>query len=222
MAIPSYTQSLPSNKLSEISEVKRIYLKINPFPILQGPIVNTSEYRIGLEFVGGKRLTYQVAGSYLSKSILFRTNLIPDSTRALSDLFEFPGYRVQAQVRYFFIKSRFGKSIEDYLSPSGLYIALHSSYAAATWKQKGFNYPRMEWSNFTINALVGFQLIAGDDLGLDCFFGIGYKENLVYNIDYRMRKTPLDIRDAYEGPIGEYMASPFKISLGFNFTFGLL
>lgn len=221
----SFAQSNPPRPTliskEPVIEAKRFYAKFNPIPILHGPIPNTSEYRLGFEVVGGERFSYQVVGSYLNRSLLINA-LADDSIKAQASQYEFPGYRFQLQARYYLIKMSDGKSMKELMTPSGIYVAIHTSYAAATWKPKDQNFPRQEWTNFTLNGLVGVQLMADDDFGLDMFFGLGYKENRSYLTDYRQRTTAVDLKEAFGGALGEYIASPIKVSCGFHLVFGIL
>ncbi|MEQ9186460.1 MAG: hypothetical protein RLP15_01920 [Cryomorphaceae bacterium] len=189
--------------------------------MLHGPIPNTSEYRLGFEVAGGERFSYQIVGSYLNKSLLINA-LAPDSLKSLASQYEFPGYRFQLQTRYYVMRINDGKSIKEIMTPNGIYIALHASYAAATWKPKDQNFPRQDWTNITLSGLIGVQLMTDDDFGIDMFFGLGYKQNRAFFTDYRQRTTSIDIKESYDGALGGYLASPVKVSCGFHFVFGLL
>jgi len=206
--------------VKELQPPNRFYLNFNPIPMLHGPIPNTSEYRIGMEVVGGEQFSYQIAGSYLNKSILVNA-LAGDSLRNLAADYEFPGFRFQIQAKYYWLKLK-TETVRDRMIPAGLYTALHTSYAAATWKPKDLNYPRQDWSNFTINGLIGAQFMIDDDFGIDIFTGLGYKENRSYLTDTRNRVTEINIREELGGALGNYIGGPSKITMGFHLTFGVL
>lgn len=209
-------------KSTPVADFKRIYFKTNPLPILQGPIPFVSEYRLGLEFVGSNRLSYQFMGSYMNKSPFFAASIFPDTARSQAKLYEFPGYRVQAEVKYYFLKFKSDKTIDRALNPSGMYVSGHFSYASATLKAKRFPVPNTEWTNLTFTARFGMQLIYRDDFGLDGFFGLGYKRNEIFETDYRGNRTKVPLDEFVQDALGRYLASPFKISLGFNFALGLI
>lgn len=206
---------------TRVSDFKRIYAKANPIPVFFGPIPNTSEYRIAFEIVANKNFSYQFAGSYLSKSIIIGA-FVPDSLKGILKQFEYPGSRIQLQLRYYFLKIESDATVRDMLKPSGLYLALHGSYAQAVLKIKNTNYPRDHWHNLTANALIGAQFINQKDFGIDLFFGLGYKSNRVFHTDYFERTTEVDIKSSYDSPLGDYLASSLKVSCGFHICFGLL
>lgn len=195
---------------------KSIYFKTNPFTVLQGPIPFTAEYRFGFEVVGSRRLSYQLVASYLNKSPLVRLAFQPTNQFTARDI-EFPGYRLQAQVRYFVYKFQGEQKLSTIMVPNGFYLALQSSYAAATLKLKSFAYPRQDWTNFNVAGLWGMQLMADDIIGIDFFFGLGYKRNTITEIDDRLQRTALDPRAA----VSNFYGSPLKIYFGFNVAIGL-
>lgn len=210
----------PPENLSDISEAKRYYLKVNPFPILAGPIPTTSEYRLGLEVVANENISYQLSGSLLTKSVLIGA-FANDSLKQLLDQLEYPGFRFQLQARRYLLKFD-DQTLKEKMSPNGIYVAAHLSFARAVLKSVNQNYPQQEWTNLTLNALVGTQMLSSGGFGLDAFFGLGYKDNTVLFTDYRMREREIDLRDEYEGALGAYLAAPIKVTLGFHLTFGLM
>jgi len=214
--------SSSQTKSTPVADFKRIYFKTNPFTILQGPIPFVGEYRLGLEFVGSNRLSYQFMGSYMNKSPFFAVSIFPDTARSQAKLYEFPGYRAQAEVKYYFMKFKSDKTIDRALNPSGMYVSGHFSYASATLKTKRFPVPSTEWTNLTFTARLGMQIIYKDDFGLDGFVGLGYKRNEIFETDYQGNRIRVPLEDYVEDFFGAYLASPIKFSLGFNFALGLI
>ncbi len=202
----------------EFHDWKSIYLKTNPFPIIQGPIPATAEYRVGFEAMAAPRLSYQPSISFLGKSPLFSL-FFPDS--ALSGFtsrdFLIRGYRLQGQLRYFYLMFS-NKGPDAHMRPSGLYMALHSSYSTATLRLRSFTYPRLTINHFNVNALFGIQVLMKDAVGLDIFAGLGYKENTIFETDQNQNVTQLDLEEEGFGP---YYSSNIKVSLGFNLAIGL-
>lgn len=211
------SQDLSSASIKVDKPPKSVYFKTNPFAMLQGPIPAVAEYRFAFEAVASHRLTYQVGASYLNKSLLFSA-FYPDTLGLTAKDFEFPGYRLQAQARYYFLKFNSSDKLSSYLLPSGAYLSLHTSYSAATFKLKAFSYPRIEWANFNINLLMGTQMMIEDYAGIDFFFGLGYKHNTITEFDHRMKKSHLDPGEV----VWPYYGNALKVTLGFNFVFGLL
>ncbi len=218
----AFSQSLSNPNIVKTPDTKRLYLKVNPMSVLFGPIPLTSEYGLRFEMVVNHRFTYQLGAGYLNKTLILQSALVEDTVQSIWDDFHFPGVRVQGEVRYYFVKARSGKNLNDYLSPSGLYIALHASYATATFKAKTVTLPKEEWTNLTVSVLVGAQLIQKESVGIDAYFGLGYKNNTATFTDYRSRTRNTDISDVYQDGLGAYLTSPIKVNLGCNFTFGLL
>lgn len=222
IAYSASSQSFSASADQNVMDTKRLYLKVNPLSVLVGPIPLTSEYGLRFEMVVNHRLTYQVGAGYLAKSLILQSNLVEDSVQTLWNDYQFPGIRLQGEVRYYYVKARTGKDLSDYMSPSGLYVGLHASYASATFGLKGVNLPKEDWTNFTLAGTLGVQLMYKEGLGIDAYFGLGYKHNTATFTDFRSRSSTIDIKDIYGDGLGDYLASPIKINLGCNFTFGLL
>lgn len=216
---PASLKSIEQNK--PISPLKQVYLKVNPFTFLAGPIINTSEYRLGFEMVGGNRFSYEIHGSYLSKWVLLYADFWNDTIQNLVRQINFPGYRLQGAVRYYFLKIASEDDLNSYYQPSGMYLSLHGSYAAANLRIIGQPLPRQDWSNLQLMMRLGLQMLNQDRVGLDLFTGFGYKENRAFNTDIRGRTTQLNLKEEIGDGLGDYIASPFKFALGFSFTFGL-
>ena len=221
-SIFAFSQSFGGNTDLNIPDTKRIYMKINPLSVLFGSIPGTSEYGLRFEIVANKRFTYQLGAGYLGNTILYQTNLVTDSARAILKQYQFPGIRLQGELRYYFLKTKMDKSLNNYLSPSGMYIALQSSYSTATFSAKVSNFPKEDWTNLSISILGGLQLIHKESFGLDAYAGIGYKRITATRTDYRSNQTNMNVEDLFDGGLGAYLASPIKLNLGFNFTFGLI
>ena len=168
-SIFAFSQSFGGNTDLNIPDTKRIYMKINPLSVLFGSIPGTSEYGLRFEIVANKRFTYQLGAGYLGNTILYQTNLVTDSARAILKQYQFPGIRLQGELRYYFLKTKMDKSLNNYLSPSGMYIALQSSYSTATFSAKvsnfqkkiGRTFPSVFWvdfNSFTKRVLVWMRM----------------------------------------------------------------
>ena len=204
-----------------LETAKRVYLKVNPFTFLAGPIVNTSEYRLGLEFIGGERFTYEFHGSYLSKWVLLNTNLVDDTVRAVAQAINFPGFRAQVVLKYFLVKTTYTSELADIYDPNGIYLALHASYSTASLSIRGQVLPRQDWTNFQTTLRLGYEFNFDGDFGMDFFAGIGYKHNQAINVDTRSRRSSLNIQEELDSPLGDYLVSPIKLAAGFSLSFGL-
>lgn len=197
---------------------KSFYLKANPFTILWGQVPFTGEYRLGLEMVGNSKVSYQVLAGYLTKSPLLES-LVQATTPgapSTSDI-EMPGFRLQGQVRRYVSKFTYKTDLKSAMLPSGVYVALHASYAQANLRYRGVSTQRTTFTNANLLGLAGLQLLTASGFGLDVFGGLGYKRNTITEYDYFGRAKALDLEEFQ----GAYYASPVKITLGFNFTIGL-
>lgn len=183
---------------------------------IQGPVLGVGEARIGIEMVASPKITSEFSASYLYKGPLFP--LFITSSGALPQDLEFPGYRFQGQVKYYWLKFYNDKELSTVMLPSGFYVSLHSSYTSATMKLKGSTYPQQIFTLFNINALGGMQVMYKDHIGFDIFGGLGYKNNVIALYDYRGVKSIIDPVKYGHLP---YYTNPIKISFGFNLTFGL-
>ncbi|MEZ4722215.1 MAG: DUF3575 domain-containing protein [Flavobacteriales bacterium] len=194
---------------------KSFYLKLNPLAIVASQVPGTGEARVGLEMVASPKITTQISAGYLFKSPVFNA-LLQDTSNFYKN-FEFPGYRVQAQLRYYFFKLNRQQELSRIYKPSGLYISGHASYAQASLKPKNSgSVPRIDFSHLNINFIAGVQLLYKDNLGLDVYGGIGYKQNTIAAFDSRGRKEFIDASQ-----FGLLYAYPLKVTLGASLVFGV-
>lgn len=209
-------QKNPSPLLHDKSP-KLVYLKLYPMAVLASQIPGTGELRGGLEVVLSHKVTAQVNAGYLYKSPLFP--LIYADTSGLWNAFKFPGYRFQGQARYYYLKLNNQKTLSQVFAPSGLYIALHASYAQASLipKVSFLRFPRVDFSHVNITSLMGLQLLYRDQLGVDLFCGLGYKQNTVVAFDFFGNKTVIPATTFG----GDFYASPVKVMAGIGLTLGL-
>jgi hypothetical protein len=193
--------SIPSKKFSGISQL----IKINPLPILWGPIMYTSEYRFNTEIITSHTQSMEIGFSYLGKNIFLA--MVEDSMNNNQGKYKIDGYRFQFEYRFF--------PVPFTSSPDGFYIAPHLSYSDAflTLHQLILQREYVEIAHFNINLKLGYELIIDDNKTFDFFFGMGYKKNRWWEINGDKR-TPIDISD-----MGYFYKMPLKISLGFNFGF---
>ncbi|MCO4807501.1 hypothetical protein OAA53_00260 [Salibacteraceae bacterium] len=215
----SWAQTIEQEPI-EIDKVsKSIYLKTNPLSVLQGPVPYfTGELRLGFEFIGSDRFTYQASASYVFLSPLL--NVLANNTpAAFGGAIQMPGYRFQGQVRYYYLKFYNKKKLSKVFLPTGLYTAIHSSYSNAYFRDKNAPIERIEFTQLSFDLLGGMQVMYNDVFGIDFFAGMGYKNNVITYYDYRGRK---EIWDADMVNLGSYYSSPIKLTIGMNLTFGLL
>jgi hypothetical protein len=195
---------------------KQFFLKCNPLATIQGPVFGVGEARLGIEMVASPKITSEISVSYLFKSPLY--TLLASSVGIPVNNIEFPGYRFQGQVRYYYLKFNTNNELSKVLLPSGLYVALHSSYSSATIKDKRSVYPQWNYTLFNANVLGGIQALYKDHFGIDFFMGMGYKNNVLAGYDIYGNKRIEDPADFGHLP---YFSSPVKFSMGFSLTFGL-
>lgn len=177
-------------------------IKTNPFTILNGPIIYTSEYRLAVEKVTFKKQSFQFDVSILGKGPVLRslertdTNFTQNHTKL--NVF---GYRLQFSYKIYFSKKTF----------KGFYVAPHYSYSSVKFRDS--NQPQKDtfiqaiYINYAIKG--GYQFIINRTIALDLFFGYGYKENSWYEVRNNNYKNS-DETNAYIFP------EPIKIYLGLN------
>ncbi|GAB4378799.1 MAG: hypothetical protein Kow0075_09060 [Salibacteraceae bacterium] len=204
-------------EMESAAKTKWIYLKLNPLPILQGTVPYTSEYRLGTELIGSPKVSYQLQGSYVTKSPLFNlvvNSLIPGAASAI----RFNGFRFQGQVRYYLKPPKVLKDPSTMMIPEGFYTAIHGSYASADLRMRNTNYPRVEFRQAFACALIGYQAMSNQFLGIDMFLGVGVKHNTIR--DVASSSSPPGNNTASD--VGLFYASPFKLMMGLNLVFGLI
>ena len=176
-----------------------IILKTNPFTLITGPIVYTSEYRLTIESVTFKKQSLQVGVSYLGKGPLLRT--LENDTSAHQDKLKVNGFRFQFSYKFYFSKKTL---LGFYLSPTLSYSTV--KFKNALQPQVGTFY-HVIYENFGL--LAGYQFLINKKLALDFFFGYGNKYNYWYEVrDFKY--TDSDETNRY------FIREPIKIYLGFN------
>ncbi|MFH0894261.1 MAG: DUF3575 domain-containing protein [Bacteroidota bacterium] len=193
--------SFPLKKFSGISQL----VKINPLPILWGPIMYTSEYRLNSEFTTSHTQSMEIGFSYLGKNIFLW--MVEDSLNNNQGKYKINGYRFQLEYRFF--------PVPFTSSPDGFYFAPHLSYSNALITMNYLVLQRqfVEIAHFNINLKLGYELILDENKTFDFFIGMGYKKNRWWEIDGDKR-IPMDISDQ-----GIFYTMPLKLTLGFNFGF---
>ena len=193
-------------------------LKTNPFILFWGTIPFTAEYRLCYEFVNSQSQASELIFSYLGRSP-FLSLLEQDSLWQKNNLhFVVSGFRFQAEQKFYIHSLSVEVLSQDEYAPFGFYIAPHLSYATARFSSKYLNLYDIyiAVSQFNINLKMGAQFRIMNRFTVDCFGGIGYKNNVwaqhYSNINIK-RISLEDIPKVYSGHV--------KILLGLNagFTF---
>lgn len=214
--ISAQTFDVDKQKIELAKNSNTFYIKTSPISMLQGPILLLAEYRLALEAIQNERISYQISAGYLNKSVFF--NRAQSSASFNPKNFTFPGYRLQGELRYYLFKFHGIQDAQMKFTPSGYYLAANVSYLNAVLQLKNQAYPRNVFSNYSANAIIGLQALVQQSFGIDIYAGIGYKENALYNIDYRLNKTKLNLEAA---GYSAYYNSNLKITLGLNVTMGI-
>lgn len=176
-----------------------IILKTNPFTIITGPIVYTSEYRLTIEAVTFKKQSFQAGLSYLGKGPLLRA--LEKDTSIQQEKLNVNGFRFQFSYKFYFSKKTL---LGFYLSPTVSYSTV--KFKSAQQPQAGTFY-HVIYENFGL--LAGYQFLINKKLAFDFFFGYGNKYNYWYEVrDFKY--TDSDETNRY------FIREPIKIYLGFN------
>lgn len=181
----------------------KLIIKTNPFTILTGPILYTSEYRLAFEGVTFKKQSIQIGVSYLGKGPMLRTLEKTDTTFTQNHLkLKVNGYRLQFSYKIYFSKNTL----------KGFYVAPHFSYSSVKFKNSSqpnnnSSFIHAIYVNFAIKG--GYQFLINRKLALDLFLGYGYKENTWYEVRNLNYKNS-DETNSYIIP------EPIKIYLGLN------
>ena len=207
---------LAQEKESSTKELKAMggisnVVKTNPFALAIGDIFFTSEIRVVNEFVNGTHQSSQIGLSYLTKGpilmILENANGNGDEKLTVS------GFRIQVAHKFYFSEHL---ATNFQVAPRGIYLSPHISYSTARVSTKNLNqYDRfIQATQFNMNMLIGYQIIANGDFAFDFFAGLGFKENRWFEHESARHVTRID-------PFTDFplYSSPLKITLGFNTGF---
>jgi hypothetical protein len=189
-------------------------LKTNPLPILWGPILFTSEYRIINEFVVAPQQSTQIGLSYLGKTPILKLFDVLSNGGISQFNFIIRGFRFQFAHRIFLNQYlKWDDTDADIYAPEGFFVGPMFSYSTARVTNRFLNqydiYRRI--THWNLNLVGGYQLALLKNYTVEAFAGFGFKENKLY--EYVNRQN-IPINTDY---LGEHYNSNFKIILGFNF-----
>ncbi len=197
------------------AKIQKSLLKTNPTTILAGPmtIFNdsggvfpfTSEYKLLYEVPIAPKQSLQIGVSYLTKNI-FLLAAGTDTGRTARDIrnISIAGFRIQGMFRYYLGKEN--------LSPKGFYVGPHASYAYTKLGIKSAPGYYLHFVNWNINAILGYQLVIRQKVGLDFFTGLGYRNN---TLEENAPNTSKVVNR------NEFLTGRLKISFGFSFGVAL-
>jgi len=181
---------------------RQTVIKGNPLAILWGPVMYTAEYRMMEEIAVGFHESYQFGVSFLGESPVLGLVALqtPPTQQKLN--FSVYGYRVQGAYKYYYMKR--------HNAPCGLYVGPLISYATATVKESstGLN---MKETNFNLNLISGWQVVAKKGLAFDVCIGFGYRNEYARNYSPPNTYDPADF---------VLRPSHFNILLSVNIGFG--
>ncbi|UTW62041.1 hypothetical protein KFE98_18825 [bacterium SCSIO 12741] len=196
-----------------------IIIKTNPLAIVSGEIpLYSAEFRLLGEYVTGPRTGVVLGASYLGMGLILRSALDADSinTGYSSWDYGFNGFRLQGGFRYYIKKPGVRLTDPDFKpAPGGFYVMGLVSYSNAKYylKQYPNEYYRFNFISYTLN--VGVQFLLGDKLVLDPYWGLGYKQNQVFEVinQSSRRINDPDLQDDF------IFGSNLKINIGINMGF---
>ena len=173
-------------------------IKTNPLAALVGQNPLTGELKLMYERAIGSKMAGFIGISYNTKGVLKLEQLIPDTI----DQFKtgkINGYRIQAGYKFYLTKFS--------IPVKGFYVAPHFSYNNSKINILSDRYSYFRGTLFNINALTGYQFIAGGSFAFDIFTGLGYKSNTweIFNKEGEL--------------VGSPNKSGLKVSFGFNFGY---
>ncbi len=178
-------------------------IKTNPFAMMLGPFIYTSEYRIAIENKTAQKQSVQIGFSYLGKNSLMKSIEENDSLyKANNYKYAVRGFRLQFSYRFFL----------DEEAPRGAYFSPHVSFSNVNimLRQNSNvyrdNYIKGTYINYA--GLFGYQIIQ-NSVAFDIFMGFGYRDNRWVEVDNN-QTFPIDDADLY------YFKKNFKMYFGFN------
>lgn len=178
-------------------------LKTNPLAALGGPfwvtiVPLTGEYKVLYEIRTTQKQSVMFGASFLGPSLILNLDEITADEGDISGI-NTSGFRGQIWYKFY---------IGNTTAPEGFYLAPHVSYAAASLVNKDNTSDKLKMTKLSIDAVIGYQLIAGNGFALDIYTGLGGK-----NMSYTA-----------EGDSGETfdfdMEDKFKASVTFGLNFG--
>jgi len=183
---------------------KPLVIKINPLAILVGPIALTSEYRVVAEYATMPHQSIQIGLSYLGKNIFL------DKLDTLSNYYNINGFRFQLSYRWYL------KRLREHDKLLGIYLEPHFSISNAylSIPLASYNYQEYLFSYQNIALKTGLQFSIANDLFLDVFMGLGYRENYLSN-EHTKEFEKLNYSDMmfYKGDLKIYLG----FNIGYNF-----
>lgn len=186
------------------NRVRGVIIKSNPAVLLWGPIIYTSEFRIGADLPVARNQVVFASISYLAKnpiiSLMEKTDTLtgPNNVR-----YTVSGFRLQLGYKLIFL---------SFNARNRFYISPHVSFSVAKISTRAYKntdvYILARYSSYSL--LFGYQTpIFTKRMDLDLFFGFGYRDNHWYE---HMNQTYKPYDDSgiytYNGPL--------KITFGFN------
>lgn len=170
--------------------------------MLQGPIMFTSEYRIGIEKPVSLFSTIQVSGSFLGKA--FYVNFM-EAVNDMNDALLINGYRFQAEYKYYFL----GKKREQYPF-SGFYFSINGSYSQAKITTAYYKFHDEYISAvYEYAALKAGYQYCYKRYTFDIFYGMGIRE-VLWKSNIPQQNQNLDKKKFIP------FNTPLKILLGIN------
>lgn len=185
-----------------------INIKCNPFTVFQGPIMFTSEYRLGFEKPIATFSTIQVMGSFLGKAPYVYYFEAVNNT---NDYLIIKGFRIQVEYKNYFMGQKYGTYPFE-----GFYWSVNGSYAHANITNSYYSLKGQKISaTYQYIALkIGYQY-AYKHYTFDFFYGMGYR-----NINWHTNIPNSGIGSLNKKDFIPF-DTPLKILLGLNIGYRL-
>lgn len=178
-------------------------IKTNPLAALGGPfwvtiVPLTGEYKVLFEKRTNEKQSVMVGASFLGPSLILNLDEITSEGEDISGI-NTAGFRAQIWYKFY---------LGNTSAPEGFYLGPHVSYAAASLVNKDNTSDKLKMSKLNINAVIGYQLIAGNGFALDIYTGLGGR-----NIGFTAEGDSEEVLD-FE------MDNKFSASVTFGINFG--
>jgi hypothetical protein len=191
----------------KVKEFKRYntVVKTNPFVLLWGSMLFTSEFRYMKEVATAPKQSLQFSFSYLGKSPLVDT-IIANTGGPYYPVVWIKGFRMQFMYKMYFSRAN------D--APLGWYTGPYYSYATAKYSMRNLQLKGtyIQGTQWHTSWVIGRQKLLGDHLAYDVFLGLGYKQN-TWERHTLKGISNLDISQFTDG---WYYNSNFKVCAGLN------
>ena len=216
-------KTMKSVEEQSVDVQKSMVVKTRPLSYLLGDLPLSAEWNLQVEIPIKKRFSLQLGGGYVTKSpLLYIVEEEEDGSNQPTSYnwLKIRCYLLDSQLRVYLpnLLKRFG--YEELMSNtviSGLYTGLNYSYGYAKYsEQQSFNFNNYISINHNkAHVIVGLQNALFRSVVSDIYFGVGYKNNIWKERDYRQRLSEIE-----DNEMGDFYNNNLSFVFGLAIGFG--